>query len=60
MVVKACIKCKRLTPKSKCPYHPEAKLSDSWKGEIVVLDPEKSEIAKKLNIERPGKYALRL
>lgn len=60
MVTKACIKCKRLTSKSKCPYHLDAKLSDTWKGEIVILDPEKSELAKKLNIERSGKYALRI
>ena len=60
MGLKACSKCKRLTTVSKCPYHPDAKLVDSWKGEIIILDPENSELAKKLSIERPGKYALRL
>ena len=60
MVVKACSVCKRLTTKSKCPYHQEARLVDTWKGEIIILDPETSELAKKLEITRPGKYALRL
>lgn len=59
MVMRACSICKRLTVKT-CPYHPEARLVDNWKGEIIVLDCEKSELAKKLEIEKPGTYALRL
>jgi len=59
MVMGACSVCKRLTVK-QCPYHPEAKLLDNWKGEIIVIDSEKSELAKKLGIEKPGMYALRL
>jgi len=60
MALKACTICKRLVNKNVCPDHPEAKLADTWKGEIIILDPEKSEIAKKLGITKPGKYALRL
>lgn len=60
MAVKACSKCKKLTRKSKCPDHPDAELVDSWKGEIIILDPKKSKLAKKLDIDEPGKYALRI
>ncbi len=35
-------------------------LSDDWTGYVIVLDPNDSEIAKRLNINKPGKYALRV
>jgi len=60
MVLKACKKCKRLVRGEKCPVHPDAKLSESWKGKIIILNPEKSELAKRLSITEPGEYALRV
>jgi DNA-directed RNA polymerase subunit E" len=35
-------------------------LTKEWYGYIIILDPEKSEIAKMLGIKSPGKYALRV
>jgi len=59
MAKKACKICKRLL-NAECPYHPNAPLVETWKGRIIVLDPNKSEIAKKLNITEPGEYAIRI
>lgn len=35
-------------------------LTKNWYGYIVIIDTEKSEIAKTLGIKNPGKYALRV
>lgn len=35
-------------------------MSDDWAGYTIVIDPDNSEIAKRLNITKPGKYALKV
>ncbi len=60
MAVKACSICKRLLTKDTCPVCNTSKLVDNWKGKVIILNPEKSEIAKKLKIKEAGVYALRL
>jgi len=59
---KACRKCKSLVPKdaTRCPVCNSTDLSEDWEGLIVVLDPEKSELAKRLGFIKPGRYALRV
>ncbi|MBD3263376.1 DNA-directed RNA polymerase subunit E'' [Candidatus Woesearchaeota archaeon] len=57
---KACKICKKLVRGDKCPHHPDAKLVDNWKGRVIILDPEKSEIAKKLEVHEAGEYAIRI
>ncbi len=57
---RACKSCKRIVEKGrKCPYC-GGDLTTNWKGTIVVISPENSEVAKLLNITTPGKYALRV
>lgn len=55
----ACKVCKKLVTGDKCPIHPDAKLSETWKGKIIVLDPQNSELAKKMKITDKGEYAIR-
>jgi DNA-directed RNA polymerase subunit E" len=43
-----------------CPNCKSSNLSDDWTGLVIIIDPENSEIAKKMNIKNPGKYALRV
>ncbi|MEM1535578.1 MAG: transcription elongation factor subunit Spt4 [Candidatus Pacearchaeota archaeon] len=57
---KACKKCKIIFQQEKCPICQESNFSDSWKGKIIVFDPEKSEIAKKLKIKQQGSYAIKI
>jgi len=57
---KACRNCNFITGGNTCPVCKGASLSEDWSGYIVVLDPENSEIAKRLRITQPGKYALRV
>ncbi|MCL4399580.1 DNA-directed RNA polymerase subunit E'' [Candidatus Parvarchaeota archaeon] len=58
MALKACKVCNYLSDAKKCPMCGNEEMSLRWKGEIIVVDPEKSETAKKLNITKAGKYAL--
>jgi len=34
--------------------------SRNWSGFLIIVDPEKSDIAKELKITLPGEYALRV
>ena len=43
-----------------CPVCKEANLTTNWKGFVVIFDTENSDIAKKMGINVPGTYALRL
>jgi len=57
--MKACRKCHILTNRSTCPYCGEP-TSDRWQGYLIVIDPSKSQIAEKMQIKMPGKYALKV
>ena len=57
---KACKKCSTLYEKdAKCPRCGSTDSTDSWKGKVVILDPEKSEVAQKLKIKEKGVYAIK-
>lgn len=43
-----------------CPVCKDSELTTNWKGFVIIFDPENSEIANRLDISLPGKYALRL
>lgn len=58
--LKACKKCKTLFEGDICPNCQSNQYSDNHKGRIVMLNPEQSEIAKKLNIKKKGEYALKI
>jgi len=57
---KACKICKRIYELGdKCPNCEAKESTDSFKGRIYIKDPEKSEIAKKLNITGKGNFAIK-
>ena len=61
MPPKACKICKFIVESGDlCPLCKEGNLTTNWKGFVVIFDPENSEIAKKMGVSMPGKYALRL
>jgi len=59
MKEKACKECGRVTELDVCVVC-KTPTSPNWMGYISVIDPEKSEVAKKLNIAAKGRYALRV
>lgn len=60
MTEKACKNCNRIVEDSdECTVCKNNDLSESWNGLVVIYDTE-SEIAEKLGIETPGRYAIRV
>jgi len=53
-----CRNCRRFTTEKECPICKSRDLSASWKGVVIIIDPQECEIAQTLNIDAPGKYAL--
>ena len=57
---KACKTCKRLIDGNECPACKTSSFANSWQGRISILDPEKSEIGKKVGLKEKGEYALKI
>ena len=60
MKKKACKKCKIFVDKSECPICKGSNFSTNWQGRINIIDPEKSDIAKKIGIKIKGEYAIKV
>lgn len=58
---KACRQCRKIIEDGDtCPNCGGNQFTTFWKGYVVIIDPENSEIAKKMGINSIGKHALRL
>ncbi|PIN89743.1 DNA-directed RNA polymerase subunit E'' [Candidatus Pacearchaeota archaeon CG10_big_fil_rev_8_21_14_0_10_34_76] len=60
MAKKACKKCRAVYESSKCPLCEGSESVDTFKGEITILNPEESELAKKVNVTKKGIFAIKL
>lgn len=57
---KACKLCKTIVEEGeKCPSCGSKELTEGFKGRIVVLDPEKSELAQKVGLKEKGNFAIK-
>jgi DNA-directed RNA polymerase subunit E" len=56
---KACKICNTIHEGEKCPRCNSKESTEGFKGRIVVLNPEKSEIAQKLNMKGKGNFAIK-
>ncbi|MFB6282459.1 MAG: transcription elongation factor subunit Spt4 [Halobacteria archaeon] len=56
----ACRDCHRVTRDDVCPECGSESLSDDWAGYVVIVEPEESEIAEKMEVKTPGRYALKV
>lgn len=61
-VFKACKRCRALVERevAECPICGSRNFSDEWEGVVIVIDPEKSNIAKALGIVKAGRYAIKV
>lgn len=57
--LRACKNCHLLTEKNVCPVC-SVPTSTKWVGYLIIRDPARSQIAEKMNIKKPGKYALKV
>ncbi len=56
---KACKICNAIYEADKCPLCGSKESTEGFKGKIIILNPEKSEIAQKLNIKNKGAFAIK-
>jgi len=59
-VVRVCRECHRVVEGEACVVCNTSNLSEDWAGYVVIIDPEHSDIAKKMNITMAGRYALKV
>jgi DNA-directed RNA polymerase subunit E" len=59
-LVQICRECHRVVEGEACTICGSTNLSTDWTGYLVIIDPENSEIAKRMNIKIPGRYALKV
>ncbi|MHB8604209.1 MAG: transcription elongation factor subunit Spt4 [Thermoplasmatota archaeon] len=59
-MMRACRDCHFVTEADVCPSCKSTNLSKDFLGMTVVMDAKRSIIAKKMNIDAPGKYALKV
>ncbi len=57
--MKACKQCHQLTEENVCPTC-QMPTSKTWQGYVVIQDPKKSKIARRMNLKSAGKYALKV
>ena len=57
--IKACKICNTLHENEKCPKCDSKEFTETFKGRIVVFDPEKSEIAQKIKLKDKGNFAIK-
>lgn len=56
----ACRQCHAITDEDECPACHSDDLSNDFLGYVIVMDPESSVIARKMQIEAPGTFALKV
>lgn len=57
---KACKNCKLIYTGPNCPNCDKKDVSENFKGKVEIVNPEKSELAKELKINKKGLYAIKL
>ena len=57
--LKACKICNTIHEAEKCPKCDSKESVDNFKGRIIVVNPEKSEIAGKLKLKSKGNFAIK-
>ncbi|HWQ44558.1 MAG TPA: transcription elongation factor subunit Spt4 [Methanosarcina barkeri] len=60
MAEKACRHCMRVLEGQNCPICGTSDLAEEWNGLVIILDAERSEIAKKLGVDISDKFALKV
>ncbi|MCL2459841.1 MAG: DNA-directed RNA polymerase, subunit E'' [Euryarchaeota archaeon] len=59
-VAKVCRDCHRVVDGDSCSMCGTANLTADWAGYLVIIDPATSDVAKRMNITVPGRYALKV
>lgn len=57
---KVCKYCKLIYEQEVCPNCGKKETSNTFKGKVEIINQEKSEISKRLKINKNGVYAIRI
>ncbi len=57
---KVCKHCKAFATKDTCEVCHGASFGENWKGRILILNTEKSQIAAKLGVKKNAEYAIKV
>ena len=57
---RACRNSKIIIEENVCPICKGTDLSDDYSGLLIVVDPEGSQMAQKMDIKKEGRYALKI
>ncbi len=57
---KICKNCKLMFTEENCPGCGSNQYTQSFQGRLTILNVEKSEIAKKVGVTKPGEYAIKI
>ena len=60
MKKKVCTKCRVFVAEDKCPLCKGNQFSTNWLGRLHVIDPDNSDIAKKIGFAVEGEYAIKV
>ena len=60
MTEKVCRHCMRVLEGQNCPICGTSDLAEGWSGLLIILDAERSEIAKKLGVDISDRFALKV
>jgi DNA-directed RNA polymerase subunit E" len=58
-----CRECHRVLDDEEaevCPACGSSSLTEDWAGYVIIAEPERSEIAEKMDVAEAGKYALKV
>jgi DNA-directed RNA polymerase subunit E" len=56
----ACRECHRVTRDEVCPSCGSENLSEDWSGYVIIIEPDESEIADRMEVKLAGRYALKV
>lgn len=59
-LVHVCRDCHRVVEGDNCAVCGSQNLSTDWAGYLIIIDPNASDVARKMNITLPGRYALKV
>jgi DNA-directed RNA polymerase subunit E" len=60
LVCRECHRVLDVADAQQCPSCNSSSLTEDWAGYVIIAHPEKSEIAREMEVTEPGKYALKV
>jgi DNA-directed RNA polymerase subunit E" len=60
LVCRECHRVLEVNEGEQCPVCGSNSLTEDWAGYVVIAHPEESEIAREMEVDEPGRYALKV